>query len=141
MTLTFHEQRAIEILKSLVEISVSGFRTLALLNGGGAIALVSYLGHANPIRPLPPSYIIFALGGYIFGLLFCGCAYFTSHATQLHYYNETIQAMINPQILITRHRAWLWWARAFVVLSLIAFFVGSAAAVLGFVGGFEVLFC
>ena len=140
MVMTFHEQRAIEILKSLVEISISGFRTLALLNGGGAIALVSYLGHANPIRPLPPRYVIFALGGYVFGLFLCGCAYITSHGTQLHLYNETVQYLNNVQNIVERHRAWLLWARLFVGLSLIAFFIGSGAAVFGFVGGIKV-FC
>ena len=53
MSLTFQEQRALEILKSLTEISVSGFRTLALLNGGGALAIVTYLGHANVPNKYP----------------------------------------------------------------------------------------
>ena len=48
--MNFQEQRALEILKSLVEISVSGFKTLALLNGGGAIALLTYLGREKPLH-------------------------------------------------------------------------------------------
>ena len=134
--MNFQEQQAIEILKSLAEISISGFRTLALLNGGGSVALVTYLAHADPARLLPPIYIVITLVGYVLGLVFCGLAYFTSHGTQLALYNETIQRLNNSaEVPLQRHRGWLAFARIFCILSLLAFLVGSSAAVIGFVGG------
>ena len=134
--MTFQEQRAIEILKSLVEISNSGFKTLALLNGGGVIAVLTHLGRSNPPREIATVYVVLSIGAFVFGLVFCAFAYFTSHGTQLALYNEAIQNLINPvQNLIEHHRTWLVWARALCILSILMFLAGSAVAVLGLIGG------
>ena len=134
--MTFQEQRAVEIIKSLVEISNSGIKTLALLNGGGVIAVLTYLGRSNAPRELATLYVVLSISAFVLGLVFCAFAYFTSHGTQLALYNEAIQNLINPvHNLIEHHRTWLVWARLLCVLSILMFLVGSAAAVVGLVGG------
>ena len=131
--MTFREQRAIEILKSLVEISVSGFRTLALLNGGGCIALVTYLSRDNPVLELTAVHAARSLVAYVLGLVFCMCAYFTSHGTQLALYDEAIHNLNDPARPVTEsHRTWLTVARVLVILSTLAFLIGSGIAVYGF---------
>ena len=135
MSLTFYEQRALEILKSLTEISISGFRTLALLNGGGAIAIITYLGHANVPKQLPGLYIMIAMGCYVFGLFCCGVAYFTAHGTNLALFNEAIRALEQPGVPFPQpHIKWLIVARTAVILCLVLFLVGSLTAVAGLLG-------
>lgn len=132
MSLTFQEQRALEIFKSLTEISVSGFRTLALLNGGGVLAIVTYLGHANLPKQLPSLCVVGAMICYVLGLVCCGVAYFTAHGTNLSLFNEAILALRQPgQPFPQPHRKWLRFARVAVALSIGLFLAGSLTAVAG----------
>jgi len=47
--MTFDEERALKIFDSMIQISVSGFKLLALLNGGAAVALLAYLGNITKV--------------------------------------------------------------------------------------------
>jgi hypothetical protein len=80
--------------------------------------------------------VFISISAFIFGLVFCVLAYFTSHGTQLALYNEAILNINNPvESFIEKHRTWLAWARTFCILSVAAFLVGALVGVLGLVGG------
>ena len=50
MSANIDREREIETYKSLIQISLEGSRLLAILNGGTAVALVSYLGNISAKR-------------------------------------------------------------------------------------------
>jgi hypothetical protein len=113
-----------ETYRSLIQISVEGFRFLALLNGGAAVALVAYLGNLAAKGAAPGPDVRWPLGAYLVGLVLCAFCFLTSYRTQFAVYNE-LQGRIRP-------RMHMWWVRATVGLalgSLVAFSVGSWWAV------------
>lgn len=42
----FSEQHAAETYRSLIAVSVEGFKTLLLINGGAVVAILAYLGQS-----------------------------------------------------------------------------------------------
>ena len=47
MSLTFAEERQLRIFDSMIEIALTGFKLMVLLNGGAAVALLAYLGNVT----------------------------------------------------------------------------------------------
>ena len=128
MPLTFMEERALEIFRSLTQISVAGMKLLALLNGGGAIGLLTYAGNISKNHsPFPDLH--YALLWYSVGLVFCCLAFFAAYHTQLKLFNEAVGA---EKGLV--HSRWLLWARIFVLLSLASFILGCLEASVRFQG-------
>jgi hypothetical protein len=90
MTQDFDTQHQIETYKSLITISIESFKYIALVNGGAAIALVSYVtnalqktGHVPDAR-LP-------MGFFLAGLVCCGFTMMFSYWTQLALFNESMK--------------------------------------------------
>ena len=77
----FEKEHRIETFKSLIQISLAGLKLLALFNGGGAVALLAYLGNVAGKGFQPPDMRL-PLGCYVAGLLFCGLAFAMSYLTQ-----------------------------------------------------------
>ena len=117
----------LETYKSLITISVEGFKFLALANGGAAVALLAYLGNVagkgfqTPDMRLP-------MLAFLIGLGFCAVSMLFSYFTQLRLLNEIGASQTNTGI----HQIPLWIAVCFFMLSLIAFGVGSWVAVIRF---------
>jgi hypothetical protein len=122
------QQHWLETYKSLITISVEGFKFLALANGGAAVALLAYLGStgshgaANMVCPM----VAFAIG-----VAACGLAMLCAYLTQLILFNDLSADRSGNQ----RHPLILWIAIALFVVSLIAFGVGSISAAMRFQGG------
>ncbi len=120
----FWKEHAIETYKSLTQISVEGLKLLAILNGGAAVAILAYLGNiAGKERPIPD--MRWPMGLYLLGLVLCGFAFIASYLTQLRLYNESVGR--SGRIIFHQH--WLRIALACVLLSIVAFAVGSLLAV------------
>jgi len=126
----FHQQHKLETYKSLITVSVEGFKFLALANGGGAVALLAYLGNVAGKSPPAPD-LTCPIGVFVAGVMLCGLAMVFSYATQLTLYNE------KPRDGDTRgpHQGSLWAAMVLFVLSLIAFAIGSISAAVRLHGG------
>lgn len=120
-----------ETYKSLITISIEGFKFCALANGGAAVAILAYLGNvAAKTAPVPDMQC--AMAGFLAGLAVCGLAMICSYITQLQLYNEAL-AKRNPEDYNgirffgkkIPHTVFLCPAIIFVVLSLVAFSWGS----------------
>jgi len=120
---------ALETFKSLIQIALRGLGLLALLNGGAAVALLSYLGNIAGKGSSVPDMRL-PMGAYLSGLVLCGLAFVFGYLTQLFLYNES-----TGQAKRAVHRYLLWLSIAFAFLSLAAFAIGSSVAVVRFPGG------
>jgi hypothetical protein len=74
-----------ETYKSLIQISLEGFKYLALINGGASVALVTYLTQAAPNARLD---VTSPMACFLAGLVFCGLSFFFAYATQLALFEQ-----------------------------------------------------
>jgi hypothetical protein len=126
-----YNEHAIETYKSLINISLAGLKLLALLNGGAAVALLTFVSNIYG-KNLPVPDILWAMGCFLGGLAFCGVAFFFSYLTQFILYQEVMEEKLKTQR--NRHIPCHRFASIFSLLSLIAFIIGSLLAVIGFKG-------
>jgi hypothetical protein len=86
---TFEDEHRIETYKSLIKISVEGFKALLLINAGAIVALLAYLGQATngaeAAKHASQPLLLFVLGTSAAALLFFG-----SYFTQFFLYNESL---------------------------------------------------
>src|SRR6266436_4073369 len=84
----FHPE---ETYKSLITISVEALKTLALVNGGAAVAILAYLGNLASRSPTGRlSDMTWALVCFAAGLLLTVLAFIFAYLTQLQLYNEDL---------------------------------------------------
>jgi hypothetical protein len=114
------KEHAIETYKSLITIVVEMVKLLAAFNGGGAVALLAYLGLIAGRGALGPD-VRQPMLCYLIGLVLCGFTVFLCYVTQLQLYQEAM-GLINRR---PRYPRWLWLAFSLGFLSLMAFVVGS----------------
>jgi hypothetical protein len=119
------KEHAIETYRSLIRISLAGLKTLMLINGGAVVALLAYLGQSPQGPSLAPR-ILWSLGAFVLGVIFCVCAFFGSYQTQFALFNETISSTARTEF---RHMTWQRITVAFVSLSCGAFAIGAISSV------------
>jgi hypothetical protein len=113
------KEHAIEVFKSLIQISIHGFKLLALINGGAAVAALAFYGNlAAKGSRIPDMSSPVAL--FVAGLVLCALSVFTSYQTQLRLYGESFGRLAHGG-----HLRWLRVTFALVILSLLAFSAGS----------------
>lgn len=123
------DQFRLETYKSMITISIEGFKFLALANGGAAIALLAYLGNiagkslATPNMQLPMFF-------FLTGIAICGAAMFVAYLTQYKLLNEKNGDEEKNKKL--KHNHLLHTAIVLFALSLIAFLIGAWTAVVRF---------
>ncbi len=100
-----HEQHRLETYKSLITISLEGFKYLALINGGAIISLLTYLGNIAG-KELPRPDVRGAALSFMSGLALCGLSLFISYLTQFRLFNE--QGPATPTL--RSHRLFLYMA-------------------------------
>lgn len=120
-------QHFFETYKSLITVSIEGFKFCAVANGGAAIALLSYLGNIAGKGGATPD-MRYAMSLFLAGLFACGIAFFFAYVTQLRLLNESAGRGIGK----FTHEWPLYISMFFVVLSLGAFSLGSWQAVVSF---------
>lgn len=113
------DEHWLETYRSLITISLEGFRYLALVNGGAIVALLAYLGDVQSNSSPVPG-LRWAMGGFLVGLACWGGALLFSYITQLRVLNRR------------SHSISLYCAIVFYVASLKAFCVGAWCAVVAF---------
>ena len=79
-----------ETYKGLLTISVEALKMLALVNGGAAVALLTYIGNARSPIPGQPSGIRVALLCYSGGLFATILAFVVAYVTQLRLFQEEV---------------------------------------------------
>jgi hypothetical protein len=96
VSLDIKKEHAIETYKALIQMGSAGIKFASILNGGAAVALLSYLGNVAGKGASVPDMRL-PMGCYIVGLVFCGLAYIASYFMQLALYNESWQTIELPQ--------------------------------------------
>jgi hypothetical protein len=126
-----------ETYKSLITLSVEALKMLALVNGGAAVALLTYLGnlvsHDSSGRvPLPR--LTFSLEAYCGGLLLTVLAFVAAYLSQNRLYNEERDLYYGRSVR-RRHQWGVRLGGALAILSAAAFGLGSLAAARVLLGG------
>lgn len=117
----------LETYKSLITISVEGFKFLALANGGSAVALLAYLGNVAG-KSLPTPDMRCPMFAFLSGLAFCALSMLFSYFTQLKLLNEIGRS----ERRLISHQWHLWGAIFMFLCSIFAFGFGSWQAVIRF---------
>ncbi len=127
MTIDASREHWLETYKSLISISIEGFKFSALANGGAAVAILAYLGNVAGKGAAVPD-MQKPMLAFVLGLFFVGLGMFFSYFTQLKLLEE-IGINESPRL---PHGWVLKLAAFFYVGSLIAFACGSWQAVVRF---------
>lgn len=127
MTSNLNDQHWIETYKSLITLSIEGFKFTALANGGAAVTLLAYLGNIFGKGGTAPDMRL-PMAAFLAGLALCGAAMLFAYLTQLKLLNESG----NDQRPKLPHAWVLWTAIILYALSLVAFGIGSWQAVIRF---------
>jgi hypothetical protein len=115
-----------ETYKGLITISVEALKILAIVNGGAAVAVLTYLGNLvsrSPPGNSPSPDVTPALSWYCGGLTATLLAFVCSYLTQLALFRETVQRKPN------RYHPWFLWLAIVLAMGAVgAFFKGSITA-------------
>lgn len=84
--MNYSEEHRLEVLKSLVTVSMEGMKTLALINGGAAVAVVAAYDKLHVF--LPPASLKTAVIGFCVGLIAVVLAMMVAYLTQLALFVE-----------------------------------------------------
>jgi hypothetical protein len=125
------QQHWLETYKSLIALSIEGFKFSLLVNGGAAVAILAYIGNAaaKSTKPYVPNPDMRApMGLFVAGVLLCGIAMFCAYLTQLRLLNEPQQVSDAGH----PHTRFLLLTMVFHLASLFAFGVGALIAVVRF---------
>lgn len=113
-----------ETYKSLIQISLEGFRYLALLNGATWLSVLAFADKAG-VGSYKAAFIKISVLLFILSLVLTGFCYLGSWLTQLSLHNENIGTYPAG-----RHR-WPMWGTVFVFVWAIAlYFVAAALALI-----------
>lgn len=124
MANNLNDEHWIETYKSLITLSIEGFKFSAIANGGAGVALLAYLGNVAGKGAQAPD-MRCAMAAFLAGLVACGIAMVFAYLTQLKLLNES-KAEGRPRL----SHSWLLWAAIlFFACSLFFFGVGSWQAV------------
>lgn len=78
------DTKHIETYKSLIYLSAEGYKALLLLNGGGALAVLTFIGaHLGQISRC----VIFPMACFLFGLISIAVTYIFSYKVQFLIYH------------------------------------------------------
>lgn len=116
----------LETYKSLITLSVEGFKFSALANGGAAVALLAYLGNIAG-KGLSAPDMRCPMLAFLLGLTACGFAMLCAYLTQLKLLNELCRGR-----KAFSHGWLLWTPIVLFAASIIAFGIGSWLAVTRF---------
>ena len=121
----FREEHAIETYRSLISITLAGLKTLMLINGGAVVAILAYLGQ-SPQGPVLAPRVLWPLGAFVAGVVFCVFAFLGSYQTQFALYNEAVHQQPSRGIA---HMTWQRITIALVLLSCASFAIGAFSSV------------
>ena len=125
--MTDSDKEYIETYRSLITLSVEGFKFSALANGGATVALLAYLGNVAG-KGFPTPDMREPVLAFVLGLVACGLSMLFGYLTQLRLLNE----IGCSEKLRFRHNVILWIAIVLFACSVVAFGVGSYLAVTRF---------
>ena len=123
----FMKEHWLETYKSLITLSIEGFKFSALANGGSAVALLAYLGNVAGKSVQVPD-MRFPMLTFLIGLTACGLSMLFAYLTQLKLLNE----VGCPERPAFTHAWLLGGAIILFACSIVAFGVGSWQAVIRF---------
>lgn len=122
-----HDTHLAETYKSMIALSIEGFKFSALANGGACVALLAYLGNVASKGATAPDMRL-PMGSFLAGLVLCGCAMLCAYLTQFQLFREERGGYPKART----HSRFLWLSVTFYAASIGAFATGSWLAVLRF---------
>lgn len=119
-------ERVTETYKSLITLSVEGFRYIALINGGAIVALLAYLGKdGNANNALKFEHAFY---GFACGLVALALSMFFAYKTQFELFN----ALVKHRRFLQTHKCVMKLGLFFYMLSVLGFVYGAYSAINAF---------
>lgn len=122
--MTFQDDHKLETYKSMISISVEGFKTLLLINGGAVVAMLAYLGQSARGSEVAP-HVRCPLTFFVLGIFAATLSFFGSYITQFQLYNECLTGAAGK----VRHMWVVYPTAAVALLSAIFFIIGAFSSV------------
>jgi hypothetical protein len=127
MSLTFAEERQLKTFDSMIQLALTGFKLMVLLNGGAAVALLAYLGNitgnastAATGTVLVPPDLRAPMVFFILGLICCMAAVGLGYRTQYFLAKE-----VSGTAGYGSYRAWFVWGSLLFAASIACFGIGA----------------
>lgn len=121
------KEHALETYKSLMQYGSGALRFVLLVNGGAAVALLTFVGNVIGKGGILPD-IRWIMGLFLLGVLLGGFATATSYITQFVLYNEATEQRL-PKAL-GGHMVWLCLSLIFILGGIVSFGAGALLTVL-----------
>jgi hypothetical protein len=111
-----------ETYRSMISISLEGFKALQFLNGGALVAIGGYATTKDVtfVARQASAIILFGLGLFLGTLCYAG-----SYLTQYALYNEVLK---RPGLWGVRHQVWVVATLALSLVAAVLFAIGVATA-------------
>ena len=122
---TFHQEAQLEQFKSVMQVSALALRSAMIINGGAAIALLTFLGNMKESSGMA-SFVV-SLQFYICGVALAAFANGTTYLAQYRYLHELKNSDIKP-----KGQYITYLTVALVFMSYAAFLIGGLEASHGF---------
>lgn len=119
------DSHAIETFKSLPSVAIEMLKSIILINGGAAVAMLAFLGQAPQGRVLA-HYAWWPLGLFAAGVFFAALAFAGAYLTQLMLYGESA---FGYRYKGPSHVFFLWPSIVLAIVSVIFFCVGAMSSV------------
>ncbi|MBB6320569.1 hypothetical protein [Paraburkholderia tropica] len=120
----FLDDQKTETYKSMISISVEGFKILALLNGGAAAGILAAFDKVR--ASIDAASLKAAVFSFVIGLALVVCAFLLSYMTQLFLLDELLERRKENS-----HMRFFYFALVSCLLSLAAFSYGALRAACG----------
>ena len=121
----FSEERRLEQFRSVMQVSVLALRSAMVINGGAAVALLTFLGNMKDANGM--SCFIAALQYFVVGVGLAAFATGTSYLAQYRYLYE-----VKNEGSASRGRYITYFTIAIVFCSYLVFVLGGMSASSGF---------
>jgi hypothetical protein len=123
-----NEWRQQELYKAMMVLPVEGLKTLCLINGGAAVATLTYVGNLaskTPAGSLPD--VRPAIICYCAGLAAAAATFLISYLVQLAA-SDSLHSASGAPVIPLRPRPLIWIGCLMAVFALVAFIAGSILA-------------
>ena len=121
----------VETFKAIHTIAVEGLKMLAIINGGAAVAVLTYVGNTAKLPAHIPGALVQAVLCYCLGLVATTLAFIAGYMTELKLYNEAL-ARAEGRSVRSAHQLGVYFGGALAFFAAVAFGLGCWRAVIAF---------
>lgn len=121
------EEKRTETYKSLISVSLELYKTLLLINGGGIVSILAYIG-TRPEKYQPGYMTIISAAFFIIGLISVVFAIIFSYLVQFYIHSEI---SLNNKDSKENQNKYFFMAKKCIIVSIISMIIGFISGMIG----------